>query len=343
MKLTPLLLADPSPSLRLLVLRELLGVPNDHPEVRELEQLRNEDPLIRDLYELQAPDGSWSSKDLFDSSYTDRIRPTSMALSRFGYLGFDPDHPSVKKGVEYLLSLQNEDGSWPIPAGKPQIVDGGYDMIPLQTAFPLRAIASCGYATDSRAERGYEWLIQQRLEDGAWPAGTKTGTRGFIAGYRKLAHSQWGCRTNTTAVLTALAHHPKRRRSKAAQRALDLLLARESKERHVLGFEIARIIGVEPARGYFTHHARFDVAYILNLCWRIGASLDDNRVVDLIEFITKNQGTYGLWEYAPHPEASRWVSFDILRSLLRVDKTSDWLNFEPRTPFQTYSKRAKRF
>ncbi|MFX0184910.1 MAG: prenyltransferase/squalene oxidase repeat-containing protein [Candidatus Hodarchaeota archaeon] len=343
MKLTPLLLADPSPCLRLLVLRELLGLTDDHPEVKELEQLRNEDPLIRDLNELQAPDGSWSSKDLLDSSYTDNIRPTSMALFRFGYLGFNSDHPSVVKGVEYLFSLQHEDGSWPIPTGKPQKVDGGYDMIPLQTAFPLRAIASCGYASDSRLERGYEWLLQQRLEDGAWPAGTRAGTRGFIAGYRKLAHSQWGCRTNTTAALTALAHHPKRRRSKAARRALDLLLARETKERHVLGFEIARIIGVEPARGYFTHHARYDVAFILNLCWRIGASLDDDRVAELIEFITKNQGLYGLWEYIPHPQVSRWVSFDILRSLLHINETSDWLSYEPRTPFQAYVKRSKRF
>ncbi|MHA2224308.1 MAG: hypothetical protein ACXAC8_03850 [Candidatus Hodarchaeales archaeon] len=343
MNLTPLLLADPSPSLRLLVLRELLKFPKEHSEVKELEELQLEDVLIRDLVKFQASDGSWSGKNLNGSSYTDKIRPTSMALIRFSCLGFNSLNSSVQKGVEFLFSQQLDNGSWPIPSGSPQKVDGGYDMIPLQTAFPLRAIAACGYANDERAEQGYNWLIDQKLDDGAWPTGTKAGIRGFIAGYRKLSHSKWGCRTNTTAVLTALAYHPKRRKSKEAQRALDLLLSRETKERHVLGFELARIIGVEPIRGYFTYHARFDVAFLLNLCWRVGASREDERIDEIIDFILEVRGQYGLWEYIPHPQASRWVTFDLLRSLVNIDEITDWLSFEPRTPFQGYPKRGKRF
>ena len=42
----PLLLADPSPCLRWLVHRELLGRPGDDPEVRELVDLREADPLV---------------------------------------------------------------------------------------------------------------------------------------------------------------------------------------------------------------------------------------------------------------------------------------------------------
>jgi hypothetical protein len=342
-KLATLLLADSSPCLRLLVLQELLHLSLNHSEVEELRQIRDEDPLIKDLIIQQASDGSWSAKDLFDSSYSDNIRPTSMVLMRFSSLGFDKNFPCIKRGVEFLFGLQNDDGSWPIPSGRPRQVDGGYDKISLQTSFPLQAIASCGYATDHRAEAAYEWLLQQKLEDGAWPAGIKAGTRGFIAGYRKLPHSRWGCRTNTTMALNALAFHPKRRTSKEARKALDLLLSRETKERHVVGFEIARIIGVEPARGYFTFHARYDVAFILNLCWKIGASKDDERISDIIDFLLENQGKYGLWEYQPNPQASRWITFDILRSLKQIDETSDWLSFEIRTPFQAYPKKPTRF
>jgi hypothetical protein len=44
----PLLLADPSPALRMLVLRELFNRPEDDAEVRELTALRETDPLVTD-------------------------------------------------------------------------------------------------------------------------------------------------------------------------------------------------------------------------------------------------------------------------------------------------------
>ena len=49
MKLSPLLLTDPSPCLRWLVLRRLFGYAADHPEVQELERLRQSDPLLLEL------------------------------------------------------------------------------------------------------------------------------------------------------------------------------------------------------------------------------------------------------------------------------------------------------
>ncbi len=339
----PLLLADPSPCLRLLVLQNLLHKSESDLEVKELKEIRDSDFLIADFIKLQQSDGSWNGADfpnLF--TYTDKIITTSMVLLRFGFLGYSSEHPSVQKGVDYLFSKQSDEGSWPLPL-RSQKVDGGYDMIPLQTAFPLRAVAACGYSTNERVERGYEWLLAQRLRDGSWPAGTKAGTRGFIAGYRKLAHSRWGCRTNTTAALHCLALHPTYRTGEEARRALDLLLARETREKHTLGFEVTRLIGLELATGYFTHFARFDVAFLLHLCWRVGASTEDVRVNELLEFILQQQGSYGLWNYPPFPQASRWVTFDILRSLSGLDNSTDWLSLEPRTPFRTYQRNEKRF
>jgi hypothetical protein len=337
----PLLLADPSPCLRLLVLRELLNKPETDPEVQELLKIQDSDHLVKDILPLQEPNGSWKGASNFHT-YTDQITATSVVLLRLGFLGFLSDHPSVQNGINFLFTKQLEDGSWPLPSRRKKI-DGGYDMIPLQTAFPLRAIAACGYSTDKRAERGYEWLLTHRLEDGSWPAGTKSGTKGFIAGYRKLAHSRWGCRTNTTAILHCFALHPQRRTSNIARKALDLLLARETREKHTFGFEVARMIGLEPMSGYFTHFAKFDVAFLLQLCWRIGASSDDERISNLLDFTFDLQGPYGLWKYLPHPQASRWITFDLLRTLSQLDETTDWLSIEPRTPFKAYPKQIKRF
>jgi hypothetical protein len=350
--LAPLLLADPSPSLRLLVLRELLGRPEDDPEVRELVALREEEALVADLLELQEPDGSWQM--VGPASRGGRLRATALALLRLGYLGLDRDHPAVERGAEFLFSLQHADGSWPLTEAWSGTLDGlplegreGYSMIPLQTALPLQSLAACGYGTDPRAERAFDWLLAQRLADGAWPTGIAAGNYGRVGGYRRLAHSRWGCRSNTTAALIALAFHPERRSSGEARRALDLLLGRETREAHALGFEVARLIGAEPARGFLTYYARFDLALVLDLCWRVGASAEDERITGMLAFVQGVRGPYGLWEYAPRPQVSRWVTFDLLRSLSRLaedtDAAGDWLSLEPRTPFRAYAKKLRRY
>ena len=216
-------------------------------------------------------------------------------------------------------------------------------MIPLQTAIPLRGLAACGYATDARAERAYAWLLAQRLDDGAWPTGLAAGNPGYVAGYRRLAHSRWGCRSNTTGALLCLSLHPQRRTSSEARRALDLLLGRETREAYALGFEVARLMGAEPVRGFITYFARYDLALVLALCARVGATTSDVRVAELIAYVKGLQGPYGLWDYAARPQASRWVSLDLLRSLARLDESGEWLSAEPRTPFQPYPSRPRRY
>lgn len=340
-----LLLADASPCLRKLVLQELMHRPVADPEVRELDGLRSTDPLVANLLPLQSGNGSWSGSALGGSVPGGELQATSQALTRLGYLGFGPDFPAVQTAAAYLFVHQRADGSWPPPRTMER-EDGnleGYSMMPLQTAVPLRGLAACGYATDGRAERAYDWLEAQLLEDGAWPTGQAGDIYGYVAGYRRLAHSRWGCRSNTTASLICLALHPTRRTGPAARRALDLLLSRETRERRNIGFEVARLVGIEPPSGYITFHAKFDLALLLDLCWRVGADRSDERVVDLITYLRDAQGPYGLWTYVPKPAASRWVSFDILRSLSRVDTTTDWLSLEPRTPFTAYPRRPKRF
>jgi hypothetical protein len=332
------LLADSSACLRMQVLRDLLERPDNDDELRELETLRPNDPLAIDLLRAQNPDGSWPGAD--------SVHATAQALTRLGYLGFKRAHPAIEHGAAYLFAQQKADGSWPLFKSHERDegnIDGGYDLISLQTSMPLRGLALCDYATDPRAERAYEWLLAQRLPDGTWPTGLAGGVYGRVAGYRRLAHSRWGCRTNTTAALICLAHHPERRTGEEARRALDLVLGRETREREHMGLEVARLIGVEPMAGRFTYFARFDLALTLDVCWRVGASYADARVADLVDFVRGCQGFQGLWEYGPRPEASRWLTFDLLRSLARIGAETDWQSAEPRTPFRPYPKAGKRY
>jgi hypothetical protein len=341
----PLMLADPSPCLRWLVLHDLLQRPPEDAELYELAQLRMRDPLVCELLDRQEPDGSWHAGDPAWMGQGSVIQATSLALSRLGYLGLNGQHPGVQRGAAYLFAQQQTDGAWPLH--KEQAQDGdetsGYNMIPLQTALPLRALAMCGYATDSRAENAYDWLLAQRLEDGAWPTGTAQGNWGRVAGYRRLAHSRWGCRSNTTAALICLAYHPERRLSQPTRRALDLLLGRETREAHNLGYELARLVGCEPAHGFLTFFARYDLALVLDLAGRVGATQEDVRIAGMVEFVRNQQGQYGLWPYPPRPQAGRWVSFDLIRSLNRLEGEGEWFSLEPRTPFRAYPKAPRRF
>lgn len=341
----PLLLADRSPNLRYLILRNLLHYPDDDEEVTELKHMREEDPLVRFLLSSQNDDGSWSDLDGSVSQRKNPVRTTSLALLRLGYLEFPKDHPSIIKGVEYIFKEQQKNGTWPIPSAYDGISEPRrkYTMVPLQTSIPLLGIAATGHATDPRAEVAYEWLLDQRSDDGSWPAGKIGKVYGYQAGYRKMPHTQWGCRTNTTLALTCLALHPRRRESAESKRALDLLLARETRDRKNLGFNVARIVGFEQHRGILTYHANFDPALVLDLCHRVGASRNDERVADLIDWISQQQSKYGLWEYEGRPEASRWISYDILSSLSKVDERSEWFTSEVRSRYSSYRREKKRF
>ena len=338
MSWTPLLLADPSPNLRNLVLKHLL---DEQEEAEELENIRLEDPIIKKLIAGQNPDGSWSQESIDGNAPHGKMQVTAQALTRLGYL--EIDHPAVSKASEYLFSQQQRDGSWPL--GNYMVdSDGfeGYDRMSLQTSLILRGLAIAGYSTDPRSEQAYDWLMEQRLEDGAWPTGVAGDIYGYVAGYRRLPHSRWGCRSNTTSAVTCLSLHPERRKSNETRRGLDHLLGRETRERYNLGFDVARTVGFEPSTGLITYFARFDTAHIMRLVTRIEASTADRRVKDLVEFIWAQQGDYGLWEY-PKPMASRWVTFEVMRSLRAVLSESDWMNLEPRTPFQPYPSKKKRF
>jgi hypothetical protein len=334
------LLTDKSVNLRYLVLKHIMG----SDEADELEKHREEDPFVKELLSHQNPDGSWDPSSNTGNAPQGTVQITSQALTRLGFLEFDQDHPAVKRGVEYLFSKQQQDGSWELGNYRTD-ADGqdNYDTMSLQTSLPLMGIAMTGHADDPRAETAYECLIEQRLDDGAWPTGMASGVKGYVAGYRRLAHSRWGCRSNTTSALTTLSLHKERSRGEEARRALDLLLGRETREKHHIGYDTARIVGAEESTGFITYYARFDLAHILKLCVRLGASLDDPRVEEMAQFVIDQRGENGLWGYNSKPQASKWVTYDILRTLDDLGKDADWTGSEPRTPFQPYPARRKRF
>ena len=339
-----LLLADRSPALRYRSLVELDGAARDDPEVVAL---RDDIPTSLEVADVLATVTAGGDS-----------RALSVALSRLAYLGVTREYPAVEDIAERIFAAQRNDGSWSAggmyasadrkpskraksPSALPP--DEGYKWRTLQTALPLRGLAAAGYATDPRAERAFQWIVERRLDDGSFPYGLVQGRSvpGGVVGYRRLPHAE-GCRATTTGVLACMVHHPEYRTSEDARVALDLLLQRETREESTLGFEVARMLGLESGTGFATFYARFDLAFILDLATRIGVSKDDERAADLVAFLESKRGPYGLWDHPSHPHLSRWLSFDILASLRRLE-SGDWTGTDLHVPFRPYPKRRKRY
>lgn len=337
--MNPLLLGDPSPSLRYRVLSELGDAPADDGELA--------------TWRAQIP-GSLESLRRGVAKPVD-FNTAAYDLCRLVYLGYQG--PEVATGAEWILGQQQRDGSWPMPGylgapasrgkGKPRPAQGDpYKMKTIQTALPLRGVASAGYATDPRAERGYEWLLSERLDDGSWPGSYRALDKdgkpiGETPGYRRLPGTN-GCRAATTAALACFALHPDRRTSEPARTALDHLLAVDRREEWSLGFEVSRLVGLERASGSFTFYVVFDLAFILDLASRCGASMRDGRVAGIVDFLESVRGPYGLWEHAAHPQLSRWLTFEIESSLRRLE-SGDWVGGQRRVPSTAYPKRRQRY
>jgi hypothetical protein len=328
-----LLLADPSPSLRYRVLTELLDVPADDPEAADLAGRRGAELAAA----LGVDDNDDGSPDAAGADGAD-LRSLTWALCRAAYLGFDRTEPGVASLSEALFARQSRDGAFPLAGFRRGTEDRRYTMMPLQTALPLRGLAAAGYAADPRAERAYDWLLAQRLDDGAWPVGVAAGQPGYIAGYRRLPGST-GCRVTTEAAIAALVLHPERRRSPDARRALDLLLQRETRDEWALGSEVERLVGTGAVPGFVTAYARFDLGFVLELATRAGAGPDDPRVASIAAFLDGRRGPAGVWEHPSRPELSRWLTFDLMLSERRL-ASGDWAGTAPSLPFNGTSRRS---
>lgn len=340
-----LLYGDPSPSLRWRAAVELDGAAEDDREVKAWRAEIDRSPQVRALLERLAA--------------TADPKAAGYLLCQLAYLGHRG--PELADAVEAIFASQQPDGSWPVRTGgeEPPQRGGkppnppsrppaeGPRFITMQTVVPLRGIAAAGFATDPRAERGYDWLLSQRHLDGSWPAGPKADLGGpgrpapAEREYRRLTRGE-GCRSATTGAVACLALHPQRRRSDAARIGVDHLLARETRDEAALGWEVSRLVGLERAMGGITFYVTFDLAFLLDLASRCGVSPQDRRVRDLIAYLESLRGRYGLWEHHAHPQLSRWLTFDLESSLRRI-ADGDWIGNEASASFTPYQRGRRRY
>lgn len=137
------------------------------------------------LIAMQAADGGWAAFDVDNNwpvlthvpfaDHNAMLDPTcpditGRVLEAMALHGLGPDHPSVKRGVEYLIRTQEPDGSW---YGR-----WGVDYI-YGTYLALRGLRAAGESDrEVHILRAGEWLRAIQNADGGWGESPESYTQG---------------------------------------------------------------------------------------------------------------------------------------------------------------------
>jgi squalene-hopene/tetraprenyl-beta-curcumene cyclase len=98
---------------------------------------------------VQLPDGGWGERcSTYDDPIFKGTGPSTASQTAWAVMGLcamgDPDDPWLRRGVEYLIRTQNQDGSWTedeiTGTGFPRVFYLKYDMY--RNAWPLLAMAT---------------------------------------------------------------------------------------------------------------------------------------------------------------------------------------------------------
>jgi squalene-hopene/tetraprenyl-beta-curcumene cyclase len=177
----------------------------------------NNDALDRGigyLVRTQEKDGSWYGR--WGMNY---VYGTWSVLCALNAARVQPSAPPIRRAVEWLLAIQNEDGGWGEAGDSYKLDYRGYEPAPStasQTAWALLGLMAVGEVAHPSVPRGIKYLLQSQGEDGFWaePYFTATGfPRVFYLryhGYAKffplwaLARYRNLKSANTTSVLVGM-------------------------------------------------------------------------------------------------------------------------------------------
>lgn len=135
------------------------------------EQLKRR--AIQFLHKKQEQDGSWWGR--WGVNY---IYGTYLAVTGLRSAGMDADADEVRRGRDWLLRVQNEDGGWGETCASysdPGLKGAGISTAS-QTAWALLGLMASGFEESSAVSRGIRFLVSCQNQDGSWNEPQFTGT-----------------------------------------------------------------------------------------------------------------------------------------------------------------------
>jgi hypothetical protein len=148
----PWLLEGENPSVRYFALRDLHGKGEDDPEVGEAKAAILESKPVKRILSLQKPEGWWSDPE---GMFTPNYRGSAWQLAFLAELGADPEHPKVKKGVEYVLDKITKKEGAEVAAKRSAFIN-----VNCYLGVAMEAFIRLGRLNDERVQAGIAYACE---------------------------------------------------------------------------------------------------------------------------------------------------------------------------------------
>jgi len=168
------------PSVRYLTLRDLLGRPENDPDVVVARKRIASWSPIEELLAEQQPNGYWGEPE---DVYWPKWRATVWPLILLAEMGVPGELSAVKRSCEYFLRIMvAQDRSWPPPDLSEKDGQGQWPAWrsvwePCVTGNMARTLTVLGFGEDRRVRDMFEWLVRTQLPDGGWNCEPGAGKR----------------------------------------------------------------------------------------------------------------------------------------------------------------------
>ncbi|OGO30216.1 MAG: hypothetical protein A2Z16_03010 [Chloroflexi bacterium RBG_16_54_18] len=285
--ISPLLNAG-DPALEYFTRRDLLG--EALPPIEGLWKLPEASRILR----KQLPDGSWPrpGDKKFPAVNYNLIETWRQLRYLVEKYGMTRQHPQVERAVEFVFSCQSPQGDLR------GILANQYATY--YTGAILSLLIQAGCVDDPRIEKGFDWLLVMRQEDGGWTIPLLTHKLDRAAIYRLTSEYTEPLEPDRTRpfshnwtgmVLRAFAAHPRCRHSDAAWTAGKLLKSRFFQPDSYTSYQSA---------GYWL---RFEFPFwwnnlltSLDSLSRIGFTREDEQIQCGLQWFIEHQQDSGLWK-----------------------------------------------
>ncbi len=288
--------------------------------VGPVEELWTLQPVVK-LLKKQQEDGAWK----YPKKKTDpRERSGYRQLETFRQLGvlvekylLNKKHPAIQHAAEFLFTCQSEEGDF----------RGIYldQYSPNYTAAFLEILIKAGYTNEEPIQRGLEWLLSMRQDDGGWAVPLRTN------------HLRWGevirltlpiqprrgkvfSHMVTGVVLRSFAAHPRYKRHAEILSAAQALASRIFKADNYTDRRAPEYWTRISFPFWFT-----DILSTLDTLARLGLSAKHPKISEGIKWFVDQQKKDGKWKLhllrgGGERNYDAWVALVICKMLLRFKK-----------------------
>ena len=276
-------------------------------------------PEAQKLLKKQQSDGSWDKPgkaEIYPPWYSQLVETFKRYRPLVERYQLTIEHPAINKAAEFLFSCQTDAGD----------IRGfiGNQYATYYTGYVLALLIRAGYPNDPRIEKGLQWLLSMRQDDGGWTVPILTHKYNREAGYKLTSQNMEPVEPDRTKpfshnwtdmVLRAFAAHPDYRKSKEAKSAGNLLKSTFFQPDVYTSYQAPR---------YWTRFAFWwpSLLTALESLYLLGFPPDDKDIKAGLQWFIDNQKPDGLWKLESHKEMSPkdwgerlWLSLSICRLL----------------------------